>query len=129
MVDVKKLWTIALAILAVPVAVFAQEAGAPSPADDSGSGVNLDLVRQLVVVVIPVLTPLIIAGVKKVTGVIPSAALPIIAPILGVVLSAVGNALNIPGLEGAGIVEGAVLGSAGVGVREVVDQGKKKVVG
>jgi hypothetical protein len=126
MSDLKKLQGFLLAVLVLaPIAVLAQEGGAPAPAD---SGVNLDLLRQLVVVIIPVLTPLIVTGIKKVTAAIPTNILPIVAPVIGVILGALGNALNIPGLEGVGIGEAAALGAAGVGVREIVDQnvtGKK----
>jgi hypothetical protein len=106
-----------LALLLIPGVALAQEGG-----DGGGSGGSLDLIRQLVVVVIPVLTPMIIAGVRRAASAIPPNILPILAPVIGVVLSALGNALNIPGLEGANLIEGAVLGSAGVGVREIANQ-------
>lgn len=93
--------------------------------EDTGAG-NLDLIRQLVLVVIPVLTPVILALVKRLATAIPANLLPILAPIIGALLGAFGNALGIPGLEGAGVIEGAVLGSAGVGVREAVNQNVTK---
>jgi hypothetical protein len=68
---------------------------------------------------IPLLVPILIAGLKMGVAWIPGTLLPIIAPLLG-------------GLADAGIAYatgaaanpmlGAMLGSAGVGVREIVDQ-------
>lgn len=84
---------------------------------------NIDLVRQLMVVIIPVLTPLIIAGLKKLVSNIPPIALPVLAPIIGVLLEGIAQAFGVPGVGAAG---GAVLGLSGVGVREVVDQAKKR---
>lgn len=67
----------------------------------------------------PLLVPLIIALFKKVAPSIPSWALPVIAPVLGmlgnVITSyATGHSLNL--------VAAAALGLAGVGIREIKDQ-------
>lgn len=86
-------------------------------------GVNLDLVRQMIVVIIPVLTPLIIALLKKAVASLPPVALPILAPIVGVIIEAVAQAFGVSSVGAAG---GALLGLSGVGVREVVDQVKKR---
>ncbi len=71
-------------------------------------------------VLIVALTPLIIAGLKKLAVLveqkIPVAFLPALAPLLGV---AVTFLLPLLGLDPVGIETGAVLGLAGVGVREV----------
>ena len=72
---------------------------------------------QLAQLLIPIVVPLLIAGIKKLAPKMPSWALPILAPVLGA-LSA--------GLSGvADPTTGAVLGSAGVGAREIVDQVRK----
>jgi hypothetical protein len=71
---------------------------------------------------IPVLVPVIIAGVKWALPKIPPIALPILAPVLGAGLDIV---LHYAGVTSSNGVLGAVLGAAGVGLREVVDQVKK----
>ena len=75
---------------------------------------------------IPVLVPILIAGAKMGLGFLPGWILPILAPILGGALDAgiawaTGHAANP--------VAGAILGSAGVGLRELVDQVKQKATG
>lgn len=68
---------------------------------------------------IPVIVPLVIAGFKLGISRLPGWLLPIIAPLLGGVLDA-----GIAYLTGnpANPLMGAILGSAGVGVRELKDQ-------
>jgi hypothetical protein len=73
---------------------------------------------------ITVLVPLLIAVAKKLFPQIPSAALPVFAPVLGAVLEL---GLSRLGLDGGGTLTGAVAGGAGVGVREMYDQGCKAV--
>ena len=73
-----------------------------------------------------VLVPVIIAGLKLGLGFLPGWVLPILAPVLGGGLDAgiawaTGHAANP--------VAGAILGSAGVGLRELVDQVKQKATG
>lgn len=73
---------------------------------------------------IPVVVPLVIAGMKYVMPKIPGPALPVIAAIIGpltdlITSYATGNQAN-PILAGA-------LGLAGVGVREVADQFKQVI--
>lgn len=67
---------------------------------------------------IPALTPLITAAIKKVLPTIPKLAVVILQPVLGTILAALG---------GVDPTLGAGLGVAGIGVRETVDQGKKAV--
>ena len=67
----------------------------------------------------PVIVPLVIALVKKVKPNIPSVVIPIIAPILGAVIGIIASvATNNQG----NIILAAVLGMAGVGLREIKDQ-------
>ena len=75
---------------------------------------------------IPVLVPLLIAGLKLGLGFLPTWILPLLAPILGGALDAgiawaTGHASNP--------IAGAILGSAGVGLREAIDQVKQKATG
>lgn len=75
---------------------------------------------------IPIAVPLITALLKKAIPALPGKILPVLAPVLGVVC-AVGDALATGGvLDGATLGAGAVMGSAGVGVREVYDQNIKR---
>jgi hypothetical protein len=71
---------------------------------------------------IPVLVPVIIAAVKWALPKVPAVALPILAPVLGAAMEIV---LHFAGVSGSNGVLGAVLGAAGVGLREVIDQIKK----
>lgn len=66
---------------------------------------------------IPVLVPMVIAGVKKVQPSIPKVLIPLLAPVLGVVASLATDHLSY--------AQGAFLGALGIAVREVVDQVKK----
>lgn len=81
---------------------------------------------QIVNAVTPVLVPLIIAGFKKLLPEIPSVLLPLIAVLLGIVGGVITQYAT--GLTG-NIWLSALLGIAGVGVRELVDQMKQQVQG
>lgn len=75
--------------------------------------------------VIPLLVPLIIAGLKALIPRIPKVWLPVLAPLLG---AAIDIAAYYAGVTaGASPVLAAALGSAGVGLREIVDQMKKAI--
>lgn len=70
----------------------------------------------------PVLVPLVITGFKKLLPSIPGWVLPMIAPVLGVALDFVNSLLTT---HSTNLVVAALLGLAGVGIREVVDQAKQ----
>lgn len=90
----------------------------------SGGAVQISGSASLsgVQVVIPVLVPLAIAFLKLILPRVPSAWIPVLAPILGMLADLA--AAKATGGTG-NVVLGAVLGSAGVGLREVVDQLRK----
>lgn len=73
---------------------------------------------------IPFVVPLLVAVIKGVVPKIPKVALPILAPILGAGLDIV---LQFTG-GGTSLIWGAVLGAAGVGLREAIDQIRKLIV-
>jgi len=73
---------------------------------------------------IPVLVPLFIAALKQASSRIPGYVLPILAPVLGAGLDILNYYVTGHSL---GTVWGAALGSAGVGLREAVDQLKQRV--
>jgi hypothetical protein len=68
---------------------------------------------------IPFLVPMLVALLKLFLPNIPKVILPILCPILGALLDILGH---YAGLATAGTVQAAVLGGAGVFVREVYDQ-------
>lgn len=84
-------------------------------------GLDLNLAQSLVVAIVPVLTPIVIALLKKFVGQIPTQFLPILAPVIGMIITGVAEGFGIDSAT-----TGAVLGSAGVGVREIVDQNVTK---
>ncbi len=67
----------------------------------------------------PVIVPLIIAGVKKILPSIPTWLLPVITPFLGASVDVINHFATGASTN---LVLSALLGLAGVGVREVVDQ-------
>jgi hypothetical protein len=71
---------------------------------------------------IPILVPALIAVLKTLTPQLPKHWLPILAPVLGALLD-----LASTQSLGAGTAWGAALGSAGVGLREILDQIKKRM--
>lgn len=75
--------------------------------------------QTIVTIVTPIIVPLIIAGVKYIIPKIPTWLLPILAPILGAVLTII---TNYAAQSSGNLVIAAILGLAGVGVREIVDQ-------
>lgn len=92
----------------------------------SGSGATGFLQSPWAKLWIPVVVPLLVAGLRIAYPLIPPAALPILCPPLGIALSFVGQAIGQdidPGIA-------AALGLAGVGLREIKDQlGKRNIVG
>lgn len=71
---------------------------------------------------IPLIVPIALAGLKYIVPKIPKAALPILAPVLGAAVEIVGH---YAGLWAADPVKGAIFGALGVFIREVYDQLRK----
>jgi hypothetical protein len=77
---------------------------------------------------IALLTPLIITGIKLVVPKIKTALIPVLAPVIGAILTIAtyySGHLSL-GSDWKGILIGTLLGCAGVGVRELYDQLTKK---
>jgi hypothetical protein len=74
--------------------------------------------------IIPVLTPLIIAGVKLLMPKIPTVVLPFLAPVLGAAIDLIAHFATGANLN---VWLSAGLGLAGVGLREIVDQSKQSI--
>ena len=66
--------------------------------------------------VLAVLSPLVVAGMKKAVATVPKWALPLLSVVVGALASV---------LAGGDVATGAAAGLAGVGVREAIDQAKK----
>ena len=77
---------------------------------------------ELIGATIPVIVPLLIAVWKLLLPRIPTWALPLLAPVLGFAINAV---LTYANGTGVNPWVAAALGSAGVGLREIVDQLKQ----
>ena len=115
-----------LAILCIAAIALLTLASLPLAAADATTAAVADadgMPWQLAL--IPLLTPLIIAGVKLLTPKIPGWLIPILAPVLGCVLDlilyfAAGTQLNI--------WLAMLLGLSGVGVREILDQLKQQAL-
>lgn len=104
-------------LLCAATVTLAQDAPPDAPK------VDLSLLQGLVVAVIPVLTGVILQFFKRAVSFIPNEMLPVLAPIVGVLILALGKAFDIdltPGVAGAGSVPvAAALGSTSVGVHQV----------
>lgn len=107
-----------LSFLILPLAAFAADAVVPGGAA-AGSPVSP------FTALIPLVVPVVIALLKAFLPKIPSVALPIIAPVIGAVADI---ALHYAGVSTLGPLWGMVLGSAGVGLRELQDQLKRTVL-
>lgn len=104
------------------VAAIAQVTNTPPvPGDNGGSGAINPL---SLAALIPFAVPLVIAVIKGIVPKIPKVALPILAPIAGAGLDI---ALHLATGVSPGTITGALLGAAGVGIREIVDQIKQRL--
>lgn len=103
-----------LILVFLPVALSAADsAAAPAPAESG----------NWLLTIIPIIVPGIIALIKWAIPSVPKAFLPILAPILGAAIDLLGH---FAGLAGTGTgMTGAILGAAGVAVREAYDQTRK----
>lgn len=77
-------------------------------------------------VLIPILVPLLLTLARTGITKIPRRLLPFLAPVLGGLLDALGAYLTG---QVANPLVGAVWGSAGVGLREMVNQARKAAIG
>jgi hypothetical protein len=100
-----------------PVAVFAEAHDGPT--------FNLGTLAMAITALTPVLVPVIVAAGKAMLGHIPGALIPMIAIGLGYAIDLLNHYVVGGGIGG---VWGAVLGAAGIGVREALDQLKKSLL-
>jgi MFS superfamily sulfate permease-like transporter len=104
-----------LLLLLVPCAVLAQTNAAVLTSVPSGTA---DWLNMLIAVV----TPVVIAGVRWLLPKIPKIALPLIAPVIGVILDQLAGILTS---HQPGVVAGAISGAVGLWLREAADQSRK----
>lgn len=113
-------------LLLAPGLVLGQELPVATPVANDQLPMANDQGLPAPALLIAVLVPLLIAGLKKLFPKIPGALLPVLAPVLGGIIEAIITGL---GHDGGGVVTGAVAGAAGTGVREIVDQNRKRLPG
>ena len=77
------------------------------------------LLSQMIIALTPVLVPILVMLLKKGMGALPTWTIPMTAVVLGFLIDQINGYVTGANLGG---VWGAVLGAAGVGVREVLDQ-------
>lgn len=77
--------------------------------------------------IIPLIVPIVIAGVKALLPRVPVWVLPVLAPLLGAALDILSYYAGL--VAASSPLLGAVLGGAGVAVREIQDQVRKTLVG
>lgn len=114
-----------LSVLCILAAIIALLAGTPLVAfagESGGSIATGEMPAQWPLLLIPVVTPLIIAGVKWLVPKIPTPWLPVLAPMLGASLDVIAHFAAGTTLT---VWLGALLGLCGVGVRELCDQIRK----
>lgn len=111
------------AVLLFTLVGFAQDLPVATPVDLATLTAPAVPALPPTALLITVLVPLVIAGLKKLFPQLPAGSLPVIAPILGGLLE---YGLGQLGLQAGGTVAGAVAGGAGVGLREIVKQNSGK---
>ncbi len=111
-------------LLAVPFVVLAQTNTNSIPVPP-GTVPGTAPGMGLLITILPLLVPIIIAGFKVALPKLPGWTLPIIAPALGALIDYIGS-LTPLGTGAAHPLLAAALGSAGVGLREMVTQIKDR---
>lgn len=110
-------------LLLAPGSLLAQELPIATPVDPATLTAAPAPSLPPTALLIAVVVPLLIAALKRMFPKIPGAILPVLAPVLGGLLEAIITAL---GHDAGGTLTGAVAGGAGVGLREIVDQTRKR---
>lgn len=100
------------------VTVLAQTNSVPSP---SVPGITGD--GSLLLAIIPLVVPILVEIAKRGISVLPSWSLPIIAAALGELINFISGRLGGPSTTA---LNGVILGAAGTGLREILDQLNQK---
>lgn len=80
--------------------------------------------HALILTLIPLLVPIVVAIGKSLLPKVPTWVLPILAPALGALIDYIGSLAT--GADASPVVA-AALGASGVGLREIVDQLRKRL--
>ncbi len=111
----KKYLFLILSVLALfSFAAVSHAADTAAPA--ASSGITADNVVQWLT---PVIVPLVLAGMKKAIPIMPTWLIPVLAPFLGMAVDLLNSLATA---HSSSLLTAALLGLAGVGVREVKDQ-------
>jgi hypothetical protein len=117
-----KLLLVIIAAFAISKLALAQT-NAPPVASLDATHTSL---AQLWVFAVAAITPIILAGVKLAIPNVPSALIPCVAPVVGILI---GFGLNALGGAHLAWVDMAIAGGLGVTIREIVDQAIIKQIG
>jgi drug/metabolite transporter (DMT)-like permease len=79
--------------------------------------IDVSLLWNVIAALTPLVVPILTDLLKKIVPLIPTQLIPVVATVLGVIITVLNS-----GLSGGTVAVGATLGFAGVGVREVVNQ-------
>jgi len=115
---IKILLLLALSLIAVMAWGQTNTNSVPTKVPDINAEAN-----NLLLAVIPLLVPIAVAGFKMLLKWLPSWSLPILAAALGELGNLVSGLLGGPTTS---LLGGVLLGAAGTGIREIVDQVNQK---
>jgi hypothetical protein len=104
----------------LPVMVLAQTNTVPVPTPGPSPNSGLGLILTL----IPLLVPMLVAAAKTAISKLPTWTLPILSAVLGAVINWVSGLAGGPTTT---LINGALLGAAGTGIREIFDQVKGQI--
>jgi hypothetical protein len=83
---------------------------------------EIEILKNLTLAIIPTITLVMVFALKHASKRIPARFLPIVAPLIGALISAVGQVFGIPGLDELGVIGGTIAGSAATGIHQAFHQ-------
>lgn len=115
---------VALCALAQTNPVTPSASGTNAPVHALPGAQAVSTLSSYLVLLIPIVVPLLIAALKNFIPKLPVWTLPIIAPALGALIDWI---MQLSGMNTSGAITGALLGSAGVGIRELQNQVAQRI--
>lgn len=113
---------LSLVFLCLPFLIFAADPAVAAPGSAGIPAGGPDFSLSWFQWLIPILVPLLIAGLKKLWPSVPGHWLPYLCPALGLLADTIAK---LAGSAGAGPEVAAALGALGLFLRELVDQSRK----